>query len=105
GPSVLHVVTFLLEQYDVEKQALNAIFTLKKLERKHTSYEIEQACKLVLEATNRPTVKSVQTMIKTLHQEDEHKASTLDSKSIDKKHGFTRGASYYGGKSNESTKL
>src|SRR5699024_10003401 len=52
GPSVLEVVTFLLDQYEVEKQALNAIFTLKKLERKFSSYEIEQACKLVLQATN-----------------------------------------------------
>jgi len=44
-------------------------------------------------------------MIKTLHQEDEHKASIRDSKSIDEKYGFTRGASYFGGKSNETTKL
>ncbi|TLQ37333.1 hypothetical protein FEZ33_12285, partial [Ruoffia tabacinasalis] len=56
-------VNFLLETYEVEKQALNAIFTLKKLERKYTNYEIEQACKDVLKATNRPTVKSVQTII------------------------------------------
>src|SRR5690625_3023284 len=105
GPSVLDVVTFILEQYEVEKQALNAIFTLKKLERKYSSYEIEQACKLVLQATNRTTVISVKTKIKQLHKEDERKASTRDSKSIDEKYGFTRGASYFGGKSNESTKL
>jgi len=48
GPSVLQVVTFLLEQYEVEKQALNDVFTIKKLERNYSSYEIEQACKLVL---------------------------------------------------------
>src|SRR5699024_1662909 len=105
GPSVVEVVTFLLHHYEVEKQAVNAIFTLEHRERKFSSYEREQACKLVLQATNRPTVKSVQTMIKTLRQEDELKSSTRDSKSIDKKYGFTRGASYFGGKSNESTKL
>src|SRR5699024_1830446 len=70
GSSTSHVVTFILEQYDVEKQALNAIFTLKKLERNYSMYEIEEACRLVLTATNRPTVKSVQTMIKTLEKED-----------------------------------
>ncbi|TLQ37376.1 IS21 family transposase, partial [Ruoffia tabacinasalis] len=59
GDSTLMIVTFLLETYELEKQALNAIFTLKKLERKYTNYEIEQACKDVLKATNRPTVKSV----------------------------------------------
>lgn len=105
GHSALQVVTFILGQYEVEKQAVNAIFTLKKLERNFSSYEIEHACKLVLEATNRPTVKSVQTMIKTLHKEDERKASKVDSKTTDEKYGFTRGASYFGGKRNESTKL
>lgn len=97
GQSTLKVITFILEQYDVEKQALNAIFTLKKLERNYSSYEIEQACRLVLGATNRPTVKSIQTMIKTLEKEDVQKAKKRDSKQIDEKYGFTRGASYYGG--------
>ena len=97
GSSTLHVVTFILEEYNVEKQALNAIFTLKKLERNYSMYEIEEACRLVLEATNRPTVKSVQTMIKTLQKEDVRKAKTSDSKQTDEKYGFTRGASYYGG--------
>lgn len=43
-------------------------------------YEIEEACRLVLEATNRPTVKSVQTMIKTLQKEDIRNAKTSDPK-------------------------
>jgi len=60
-------------------------------------YEIEEACRLVLEATNRPTVKSVQTMIKTLQKEDVRKSKTKDSKQTDEKYGFTGGASYYGG--------
>jgi len=97
GPSASHVVTFILEQYDVEKQALNAIFTLKKLEQSYSIYEIEEACRLVLEATNRPTVKSIQTMIKTLQKENVRKAKTRDSKQIDEKYGFTRGASYCSG--------
>lgn len=97
GSSTSEIVTFLLEQYDVEKQALNAIFTLKKLERNYSTYEIEEACRLVLSATNRPTVKSVQTMIKTLQKEDARKVEARDSKITDEKYGFTRGASYYGG--------
>lgn|SRR5690625_197500 len=78
-------------QYDVEKQAQNAIFTLKKLERNYSMYEIEEVCRLVLEATNRPTVKSVQTMIKTLQKEDVRKSKTSNSKQTDEKYGFTRG--------------
>ena len=98
GPAAVQIVTFILESYEVEKQALNAIFTLKKLERTYSHYEIEQACNLVTQATNRPTVKSVQTMIKTLRKEDERKAEEIDSKTTDEKYGFTRGASYFGGK-------
>ena len=97
GASTLRVITFILEQYEVEKQALNAIFTLKKLERNYSTYEIEEACRRVLVATNRPTVKSIQTIIKTLREEDKRKSLARDSKTIDKKYGFTRGASYYGG--------
>lgn len=97
GPSALQVVTFILEHYEVEKQALNSIFTLKKLERTYSTYEIEQACKFVLQATNRPTVKSIQTMIKTVRKEDEQKTLSIDSKVTDEKYGFTRGVSYYGG--------
>src|SRR5690625_3377079 len=97
GTSTLRVVTFILEQYKVEKQALNVIFTLKKLERNYSSYEIEEACRRVLVATNRPTVKSIQTIIKTLREDDKRKSLARNSKTIDEKYGFTRGASYYGG--------
>src|SRR5699024_11815484 len=90
--SASHVYTFILEQYDVEKQALNTIFTLKKLARNYSMYEIEEACRLVLTATNRPTVKSVQTMIKTLEKEDVRKSKTRESKQTDKKYDFTSGA-------------
>jgi len=98
GDNTLAIVTFVLNQYDVEKQALNAIFTLKKLERKYTTYEIERACRDVLNATNRPTVKSVQTIIQSNKKDDELKASQIKPRKTDEKYGFTRGASYYGGK-------
>ena len=97
GPSTLQVITFILDYYEVEKQALNSIFTLKKLERTYSIYEIELACKKVLEATSRPTIKSIQTMIKSIHKEDEQKASKVNSKTTDEKYGFTRGAAHYGG--------
>lgn len=98
GDYTLAVVTFLLDKYDVEKQALNAIFTLKKLERKYTVYEIERACRDVLRATNRPTVKSVQTIIQSNKKQDEEKTAETKSRKIEEKYGFTRGASYYGGR-------
>lgn len=97
GEDTIEVVTFILNQYDVEKQALNAIFTLKKLERNYTSYEIERACRDVLKATNRPTVKSVQTIIQSNKKEDEQKSAQIKPRETEEKYGFTRGAAYYGG--------
>ena len=98
GDSALTIVTFLLDTYDVEKQALNAIFTLKKLERNYTVYEIERACRDVLRATKRPTVKSVQTIIQSNKKQDKEKMAETKSRKTEEKYGFTRGASYYGGK-------
>ena len=98
GESTHTVVLYILNNYDVEKQALNVIFTLKKLDRHYTVYEIERACKDVLAATNRPTVKSIQTIIKSNKKDDEEKLSIKHSKEINQKYGFTRGASYYGGR-------
>jgi hypothetical protein len=98
GEKTLAVVTFILNLYEVEKQALNAIFTLKKLERNYTSFEIERACKDVLKATNRPTVKSIQTIIKSNKKDDDLKTEQTKSIKSDEKYGFTRGASYYGGR-------
>lgn len=98
GEHTLRVVKFLLASYDVEKQAVKSIFALKKLERKYSVYEIERACRMVSEVTNRPTVKSIQTLIKNNQKKDAEKAPDKDSKNVDRQYGFTRGAAYFGGK-------
>lgn len=98
GEHTLAVVKFLLDSYEVEKQAMKSIFALKKLERTYTVYEIERACKMVHQITNRPTVKSIQTLIKNNKKIDAEKAFTQKQAHVQNKHGFTRGASYFGGK-------
>lgn len=98
GEHTLHIVNFILESYDIEKQAMKSIFSLKKLERKYSVYEIERACKMVNQVTNRPTIKSIQTMIKNNKKLDEEKTYTRSVKKTAEKYGFTRGASYFGGK-------
>lgn len=95
GPATKAVITFFLNHYEVEKQALNSIFTLKKLERIYSSYEIEKSCKDVLKATNRPTVKSVQTMIQSNRKLDKQRSLETESKNTAEQYGFTRGAAYY----------
>lgn len=101
GPSTLSVVKYLLDSYQSEKQALQSIFSLKKMERRYSKYEIERACKMVLSMTKRPTVKSIQTILKNNKKKDAEQELKQNIKMTDTNYGFTRGASYYGGKDDE----
>lgn len=51
--------------------------------------------------TERPTVKSIQTLLKNNKKEEAEEALRSDKKATDSHYGFTRGASYYGGKGDE----
>ncbi|CAM5223335.1 IS21 family transposase ISPpu7 [Ureibacillus acetophenoni] len=100
GTSTLSVVQYLLDSYQSEKQALQSIFSLKKMEHRYTKYEIELACKMVLSMTRRPTVKGIQTVLKSNKKKDVEQESKQNTEFTDTNYGFTRGASYYGGKEN-----
>ena len=99
--STLSVVKYLLDSYQSEKQALQSIFSFKKMERRYTKYEIERACKMVLSMTKRPTVKGIQTIMKNNKKRDAEQELQQNTDSTDINFGFTRGASYYGGKDDE----
>ncbi|HZK27282.1 MAG TPA: IS21 family transposase, partial [Thermoclostridium sp.] len=97
GPSTLTIIQYILDTNQTEKLALQSIFSLKKSERHYTKYEIERACKMVISATKRPTVKSVQTLLKNNKKNDAEKALKHQKEVSENSYGFTRGASYYGG--------
>lgn len=101
GSSTLNVVKYLLDSYQSEKQALQSIFSLKKMERRYTKYEIERACKMVLSMTKRPSVKSIQTILKNNKKKDAEQELRQNTNSTDINYGFTRGSSYYGGSDDE----
>ena len=101
GSSTLNVVKYLLDSYQSEKQALQSIFSLKKVERRYTKYEIERACKMVLSMTKRPTVKSIQTLLKNNKKKEAEQEVRQTTNLADIDFGFTRGASYYGGSDDE----
>ncbi|MFT9496548.1 MULTISPECIES: IS21 family transposase [Bacillota] len=98
GSSTSIVVKYLLDSYQSERQALQSIFSLKKLEHRYTKYEIEIACKMVLSMTGRPTVKSIQTILKSNKKKDAEQELKQNTEVNETNFGFTRGASYYGGK-------
>lgn len=97
GPFTLEVTRYILDTAQVEKQALQSIFALKKSERRYTKYEIERACKMVFSMTKRPTVKSIQTILKNNKRNDAEQALKQKTTINENSYSFTRGASYYGG--------
>ncbi|GAB2550293.1 IS21 family transposase [Gracilibacillus alcaliphilus] len=96
GESALNVVQYILGTSQTEKQALQSIFSLKKSERRYTKYEIERACKMIISMTKRPTVKSIQTILKNNKKNDAEQELKRKTESSENNYGFTRGASYYG---------
>ncbi|TDQ31889.1 IS21 family transposase [Aureibacillus halotolerans] len=97
GASTLSVIRYLLNTSQTEKQALQSIFSLKKSERRYSKYEIERACKMVTSMTKRPTVKSIQTILKNNKKNDAEQELKRHTEINTNTYGFTRGATYYGG--------
>lgn len=98
------VIENFLKNSQNEKVALNAIFSLKKSERRYSKYEIERASKMILSMTKRPTVKALQTLLATNKKNDIEKETAQKSQKNTEKYGFIRGAAYYGGReTNERT--
>lgn len=97
GASTLTVVKYILDTSQAEKLALQSIFSLKKSERRYTKYEIERACKMIISMTKRPTVKSIQTILKNNKKNDAEQELKRKTEISETNYGFTRGANYYGG--------
>lgn len=97
GMHILTTVRSILSSYKTEKQGLKSCLGLLKLADKHSIERLESACERVLTYTPRPTLKSIQTILKT----GQDKLPTNDLEKTDEKagssFGFTRGAAYYGG--------
>lgn len=97
GPNTLKVIDFLLGTAQTERLALQSIFTLKKLERRYSKYEIERACKMVVSITNRPTVKGIQSILSNNKKSDAEQELKRKTETANNHYGFMRGAAYYGG--------
>lgn len=100
GPSSYTTVQRILASYQVEKQALKACLGLIKLADTYSIDRVENACQRVLMYTPRPTLKSVQTILKTGSDKRPPEApiEKESNQPTTNPYGFTRGADYYGGK-------
>jgi transposase/DNA-binding phage protein len=100
GNHILTTVKCILAAYRTEKQALKSCLGLMKLADKHSISRVEKACERALSYTPRPTLKSIQTILKTGQDKLNHVESSENRTPVKSEisHGFTRGSAYYGGK-------
>jgi hypothetical protein len=93
GPNTAAVVEALFAGYRVEQQGYRVCMSLLKLSEQFSQDRLEDACGVALGYTPRPSLKAVQTILKS--GRDKH-AEFLPSPEPST-HGFTRGPEYYKG--------
>lgn len=94
GPNTTTVVKLFLSAYKVEQQGYKSCMALLKSADKYSSARLEAACKKALAFTPAPSLKSIQSILKSgqdkLPDEDDTPTTTKASQ-----YNFTRGAGYY----------
>ena len=97
GSNTAEVIDGILKSYKVEQQGYKSCLAIIRLSETYTLECLESACQKALSYTKNPSLKIVQTLLKSeRHKERE----TLKAPSEPSEHSFTRGADYYskGGK-------
>ena len=91
GPNTVAVVKLFLSTYKVEQQGYKSCMALLKSADKYSSARLEAACKKALSFTPAPSLKSIQSILKSgqdkLPEEGEPSAARKASQC-----SFTRGA-------------
>lgn len=100
GPSTTITVKSILASYRIEEQGYRSCMGLLKLVDKHSVSRLEAACARALYYTPHPSYKSVKSILTTGQDKLTNDVSTRDIDN-DSTYGFTRGAGYYGGKTND----
>jgi len=95
GPNTAAVVRLFLGRYTVEQQGYKSCMALLKLTDKYPLARLEAACSKAFSFTVSPSLKSVQSILRSgqdkLSEPETEKPSTSQ-------YGFTRGARYYDGR-------
>jgi len=100
GKSTYAVTEILLNSFKVEEQSYKSCGSLMKLVDRYSLSRIEDACDRALFYTPTPSIKMIQTILKT--GSDNLKSNEKKEKSqISEQYGFTRGSKNYGGKEND----
>ena len=94
GQHTVAVVRLFLSAHKVERQGYKSCMALLKLVDRYSPQPLESACQKALSYTTSPSLKSVQSILKS--GQDKLLAEDAPARPEEPKpHKFTRGASYY----------
>jgi len=95
GENTVVVVRFFLGAHKVEQQGYKSCMALLKLADKYSVKRLETACAKALSYTVRPSLKSVQAILKSGQDKLLESNSAQETPPETSQYGFTRGAEYY----------
>jgi hypothetical protein len=95
GENTEAVVRYFISSHKVEQQGYKSCMTLLKLTDKYSSQRLESACARALSYTARPSLKSIQSILKSGQDKLSDSKPAPESTSNSSQYGFTRGAEYY----------
>jgi len=94
GENTLAVINVFLSNFKIEQQSYKSCRALLHLADKYTNQRLEAACAKAFTYTSRPSLKSIQTILKS----GQDKLPTAEAQvTRSSEYGFTRGSQYYGG--------
>ena len=98
GPSTLKSVDAILTSNRIEQQTYKSCMGLLRLAERYSAKRLEAACDKALSFTASPSFKSIKNILVTDSKEDASKQEVQSTVNV---YGITRGANYYGGRSND----
>ena len=100
GEHTKTVVQLLLSRNQIEQQSYKACIALLKLSDSYSALRLEQACKRALSFTERPSLKSIQIILKS-SQDNLPRSEPAPRLSETSERAFTRGRDYFKRKEEE----
>ena len=96
GPHTVIVIKSILASHKIEQQGYRSCMALLKLADRYSITRVEAACSRALSYTPSPSFKNITTILKSGQDKLQQPEAELPSNDESDKHGFTRGADYYG---------
>lgn len=101
GPNTSITMHAILSAHKIKQQGYRASMGIVKLADKYSVGRLEQACKRALSYTPSPSLKSIQTILKTGQDKFDPNDECLSELPKTSEFSYTRGADYYGGKKHD----